>query len=115
MRTYTHEQLVKPERAARKAAKKTSTRKFGRTRKQVCQLVFKLKKERCERCGVKVSFDVAAWKDERAQVNDIVPRSKGGDPLDVNNQELICRKCHFGGPSGAHAPTPARMARKLAS
>lgn len=31
----------------------------------------------------------------------------------VNNQELVCRACYYGGPSGAHAPTKARMkARK---
>jgi 5-methylcytosine-specific restriction endonuclease McrA len=104
--------LPKPERAERKAEKRLEERLRKLTRKQVCQIVFQRKKERCERCGRKVSFDVAAWKDERAQVNDIKPRSLGGDPLDPNNQELTCRKCHFGGPSGAHAPTPARMKKR---
>jgi hypothetical protein len=111
-RIYSRKDLIKPERAARKAKEQREARQFRLSRKQVCQRVFKLKKGRCERCRRKVSFDVHAWKDDRAQVNDIVPRSLGGNPLDVKNQELTCRKCHFGGPSGAHAPTPARMERR---
>jgi 5-methylcytosine-specific restriction endonuclease McrA len=106
--------IPKPERAARKAKKKEAEQKHRLTRKQVCQIVYRRERGKCQRCGRDVSYDVHAWKDERAQCNDIVPRGKGGNPLDPDNQELTCRKCHFGGPSGAHAPTPARMARSRA-
>lgn len=104
--------IPKPERAARKAAKRKTQATRRLTRAQVRTIVFTRAKGKCERCSRPVSFDVAAWKDERAQVNERVPRSRGGDPLDpVTNTELVCRACHFGGPSGAHAPTAARMAR----
>jgi hypothetical protein len=46
---------------------------------------------------------------ERGDVNEIVPKSLGGDPTDPLNCELVCGACHYGGPSGAHAPTAARM------
>lgn len=101
--------LVKPERAARKAKRRTAERKFTLSRAQVRQRVFDREKGRCQRCRRAVSFDVSAWKDERAQVNENPPRSRGGDPLDPKACELTCRRCHFGGPSGAHAPTAARM------
>jgi 5-methylcytosine-specific restriction endonuclease McrA len=104
--------LPKPERAERKAEKRLIERARKLTRKQVCQIVFQRKKGKCERCGRKVSFDVSAWKDERAQVNELIPRSRGGDPCSPEGCELVCRKCHFGGPSGAHAPTPARMKKR---
>ena len=101
--------LQKPERAARKAKTRRAERKFTLTRAQVRQRVFDREKGRCQRCRRKVSFDVAAWKDERAQVHENPPRSLGGDPLDPAQCELTCRACHFGGPSGAHAPTAVRM------
>lgn len=50
------------------------------------------------------------WEDWAGHVNEITPKSLMGDPTDPNNCELICRACHFSGPSGAHAPTPARAA-----
>jgi hypothetical protein len=59
-----------------------------------------------------VSFDVAAWRDDRAQVNETTPRSLGGDPLKLSDCELVCKKCHFGGPSGAHAPRKDRMVQR---
>lgn len=99
----------KPERAERKAKKKKAERVRALTRAQVRQIVFTRAHGRCERCQRCVSFDVLPYKDERAQVNENPPRSLGGDPLDPNQCELTCRACHFGGPSGAHAPTPERM------
>jgi 5-methylcytosine-specific restriction endonuclease McrA len=106
--------IPKPERAARKAAKRKTERRHQLTRAQVRQIVFHRAKGKCERCRRAVSFDVHPWKDERAQVNERIPKSRGGDPLDpIVNTELVCRRCHFGGPSGAHAPTKERMtARK---
>lgn len=102
----------KPERAARKAAKRKADRTFRLTRAQVRSLVYNRTHGRCERCQRGVSFDVAAWRDDRAHVNETTPRSLGGDPLKLSDCELVCRKCHFGGPSGAHAPTKARMVKR---
>lgn len=105
----------KPERAVRKAKKKKAERSRALTRKQACAIVWRReggtddRDARCQRCTVRVSRDVAAWRDNRAQFNELVPRSKCGSPTDPTNIELTCRACHFGGPSGAHAPTAARM------
>ena len=101
--------LPKPERAARKAAKRRTERRRTLTRAQVRHLVFTRAKGRCQRCRRPVSFDVAAWRDDRAQVNENPPKSLGGDPLNPACCELVCRACHFGGPSGAHAPSKERM------
>lgn len=81
------------------------------TRRQVVAKVWLRDKGRCVRCGKKCKGKTETYPldPDRGEVNDIVPRSKGGDPLSLANNELICRGCHFGGPSGAHAPTPARM------
>jgi 5-methylcytosine-specific restriction endonuclease McrA len=102
----------KPARAVRKRKKKRAERTRRRTRAQVRAIVLRRERDRCQRCGIPVSYDVHPAADARAQVNEIVPKSQGGDPLDPDNCELTCRKCHFGGPSGAHAPTPARMTKE---
>lgn len=109
------EKLQKPERATRKAEAKTAERAKKRSRRQACDIVWrreggtKDRNARCQRCRCEVKRDVSGWKDERAQFNELKPRSLGGDPTDPANIELICRACHFGGESGAHAPTPERM------
>jgi 5-methylcytosine-specific restriction endonuclease McrA len=74
--------------------------------------VFKRAGSHCQRCGVFVSDRFPEWDDRRAHVNELTPRSLGGDPCDPANCELVCRRCHFGGPSGAHAPTPERMEKR---
>lgn len=108
----------KPERVVRKAAKKKAERERTLTRKQACAIVWRReggtddRDAHCQRCLILVSRDVSAWRDNRAQFNETIPRSKGGSPTDPRNIELLCRRCHFGGPSGAHAPTPQRMRRR---
>lgn len=108
----------RPERAERKAKKKSDERARKRTRTQACAIVWRReggsedRNAKCQRCGREVSRDVGAWRDERAQFNEVVPRSLLGDPTDPNNIELTCRACHFGGPSGGHAPTPERMVKR---
>ena len=74
--------------------------------------MFKREHSTCQRCGRPVTDDCWPWEDRRAQVNELEPRSLGGDPLDPDNCELTCRKCHF--VNGQHAPTPSRMERLLA-
>jgi NAD-dependent dihydropyrimidine dehydrogenase PreA subunit len=101
----------KPTRADRKAAKKKHERARQLTRAQVRAIVMRREHERCQRCRVKVSYDVHPAADDRAQVNEPEGRRTGAH-LDPDRCELTCRKCHFGGPSGAHAPTKARMATR---
>jgi 5-methylcytosine-specific restriction endonuclease McrA len=108
----------KPERAARKADKRKAQLAHKRTRKVARNLVWRReggtadRDARCQRCGRVVSRDVSGFRDERAQFNEMLPKSLGGSDTDPDNIELTCRVCHFGGPSGGHAPTADRMVKK---
>ena len=95
----------KPER--RSKAKKRQEREQRLSRRQCRAIVFARAKGRCERCGRQVTDDTEPWRDERAHVNEKVPRSKGGSPYDPDNGELLCRPCHL--PHGQHAPTKERL------
>ncbi len=99
----------KPDRCS--TLKKRKERQHRLTRFQVRQLVFRREHGQCQRCGRLVTDDCWPWEDRRAHVNEIVPRSLGGDPLDPDNCELTCRPCHL--PHGQHAPTQSRMERLL--
>jgi 5-methylcytosine-specific restriction endonuclease McrA len=104
-----------PKPSQRQAVEKQAKRNDEKlTRAQVVAKVWLRDKGRCVRCGKKCKGKAETYPldPDRGEVNDILPRSKGGNPLDVNNQELVCRACHFGGPSGAHAPTKARMKKR---
>lgn len=81
------------------------------TRRQIVAKVWLRDKGLCQRCGKKCKRpnEVYPLDPDRGEANDIKPVSLGGSRLDLSNQELICRGCHFGGESGAHAPTPERM------
>ena len=103
--------IPKTYRAERKAKKRKTEREFTLTRAQVRVIVMDRANGCCERCGRKVDFDVAPYLDHHAEVNEPGLRSLGADPLDPAQCELVCHKCHFGGPSGAHAPTAKRMTR----
>jgi 5-methylcytosine-specific restriction endonuclease McrA len=39
-------------------------------------------------------------------VDEIKTRAQGGDPTNPANCRLLCRWCHFSGPSRAHRVTP---------
>ncbi len=99
----------KPERRSRVKKRKDKAKRLSRA--QCRAIVFKRAKERCERCGRKVTDDTEPWRDERAHVNEMVPKSRGGSPYDPDNCELLCRPCHF--PKGQHAPTVERMRKIL--
>lgn len=104
-----------PKPGKRRAVEKKEVRQAKKlTRAQVVAKVWFRDKGHCVRCGKKVKKKNETYPTDpdRGEANDIIPRSKGGNPLDVDNNELICGGCHFGGPSGAHAPTKERMAAK---
>jgi 5-methylcytosine-specific restriction endonuclease McrA len=95
----------KPER--RSTAKHRSERQRKLSRAQCRDVVFRREQGLCERCKRAVTYDAWPWEDRRAQVNEKVPRSRGGDPHNPDECELLCRLCHL--PGGQHAPTPQRM------
>lgn len=102
------EDLKKPERRCFKKNREKAKRKL--TRGQVLEIVYRREHMFCERCGVRTRrFKDCTWEGDprMAHVNEIVPRSKGGDPLNPDNCELTCARCHM--PNGEHAPTPERM------
>ena len=78
------------------------------TRSECRAAVFQRACGRCERCGIGVSDRRPAWHSQRAHVNEIVPRSRGGSAVDPANAELLCRQCHIG---HGHAPTAERLER----
>jgi 5-methylcytosine-specific restriction endonuclease McrA len=102
--------LPKPEK--RQAVTRKDDRQAKRvTRAQVVAAVWRRDKGHCVRCGKTCVRPKETYPTDpdRGEVNDIVPRSLGGNPRDVSNNELLCHCCHFGAASGAHAPTAARM------
>lgn len=100
----------RPESRKREKARRNRQQKAAR---KACEAaVWKRDDATCQRCGRSVvPFRECGdgWTPYRGDVNELVPRSLGGDPADPKNCELICAQCHFGGPSGAHAPTADRM------
>jgi 5-methylcytosine-specific restriction endonuclease McrA len=97
--------LAKPEPWKRLKARRL--RQKAKDRKSCRAIVFALAGGRCEHCQRRVCDDVPEWAPERAHVNERIPKSKGGDPTDPDNCELLCGACHM--PNGRHAPTLERM------
>ncbi len=95
----------------RAVVKEKARREQKLTRAQVVAKVWIAAKSRCARCGktCKRPKETYPLDPDRGEVNENRPRSLGGDPLDPKQCSLLCRGCHFGGQSGAHAPTAARM------
>jgi hypothetical protein len=59
---------------------------------------------RDERCEAHV-YRAGHYYRSLGHVDEIVPKSLGGDPTDPGNCRLLCHGCHFSGPSGAHRIT----------
>lgn len=78
-------------------------------RRQVRELVYRRESMVCERCTKQCKHPRECWPGDpdMAHVNEKVPRSLGGDPLDLDNVELVCGACHL--LNGEHAPTVERM------
>lgn len=98
--------LAKPE--PHKRVKARRQRAIAKARAECRRTVLVRDRHRCVRCDRSVSDELPEWHPHRAHVNERVPRSKGGNPLDPNNCELLCGDCHM--PNGRHAPTPERLA-----
>lgn len=100
----------KPEPIAK--GKRRQQRQRTLSRRQCRLAVYQREHMRCQRCSRAVTLDCWPGAPQRAHVNELVPRSAGGSPVDVDNLELCCGSCHM--PNGWHAPTPERMQRLLA-
>lgn len=98
----------KPER--RRYVKNRLKARNKLTRGQVRELVYRRERMFCQRCKRRTRRpNECTWEGDplMAHVNELVPRSRGGDPLDSENCELTCQACHM--PNGQHAPTAERM------
>lgn len=91
----------KPER--RGVGKKRKQAQQRLSRAQCRAIVFKREKGRCQQCQRPVTDDVEPWRPERAHVDEILPRSLGGSPVDPSNCRLLCQACHL--PGGTHRRT----------
>lgn len=54
------------------------------------RLLYKKQGGLCAKCKRKLDWHWAGW-----DKHEIKSRSQGGDPLDPNNCELVCRLCHI--------------------
>lgn len=99
-----------PKPEPRKTVKARAKRLEAKARAACVRLVWWRAGSRCERCGRPVTppAECQGWEPWRGDVNERIPRSRGGDPTNPDHCELVCQSCHFGGPSGAHAPTVDR-------
>jgi 5-methylcytosine-specific restriction endonuclease McrA len=103
-----------PKPIPQRVLKARKERAYLKARKECLRVVWLRAGSRCQRCGRGVLRPerTSGWEPWTGQVNELTPRSRGGDPLDPENCELVCKQCHFGGPSGAHAPTADRMVKR---
>lgn len=94
----------KPLKADRLKAQRKIDRQWAKDRATCRQQVYDAADGRCQKCGRSLVLhpNEAFTIDDIAHIDEIVPRSKGGDPLDVTNCRCLCRGCHFSGPSGGH-------------
>jgi 5-methylcytosine-specific restriction endonuclease McrA len=101
--------LAKPE--PYKAVKARKKRKAIKSRKACREFVYEREQMLCQRCGWRTRKPSDCyWTGDphMAHINERVPRSLGGNPLDPDNCELVCMSCHM--PNGQHAPTAERLA-----
>ena len=103
--------LRKPEQR-RSVVKRAQRAKTRRTRSQVIAEVWRRFKGLCNRCGKRCvkPKDTYPTDPDRGEVHEPEGRVTKAH-LDPDRCGLICHACHFGGPSGAHAPTADRMRR----
>lgn len=88
----------------RKQIKAKAERQYTKDRAICRQIVYDRARGCCEWCGrpLVLKPQDARYEAEIANIDEIVPRSKGGDPTDPRNCRCLCHDCHFSGPSGGH-------------
>lgn len=93
----------KPEKR-RRVVRQAIRRAKRVTRHHVVAQVWRRDRGRCVRCQrlCERPGDTYPTDPARGEVHDMTPRSLGGDPLSVANNQLLCHGCHYAGPSGAH-------------
>ncbi len=95
--------IAKPEPRAREKARKK--REDAAARRRCCDIVWRRANSRCEDCDVQVYRSHTFFR-KVGHVDELIPRSQGGDPHDPDNCRLRCYDDHMAGPSGAHRVTP---------
>lgn len=89
-KTVRRSTIAHKQRAAAKArayaVKRAACRKAVYARAEGC----------CERCGVPLILEISFVRHEFeiAHIDEIVPRSLGGDPTDPANGQCLCFRCH---------------------
>lgn len=96
-RSFSASAFFKPE--SRKKQKAREDRQWDKDR-AACRLkVWTDAGGKCERCGRPLKLnpnDEGATEFNTANINEKVPRSLGGDPLDPKNCNCLCAGCHTG-------------------
>jgi 5-methylcytosine-specific restriction endonuclease McrA len=95
----------KPFKGAYAKHKRALERVFDLERAKCRETVYKRDGGCCVRCGTPLklhpSDEGADWYNV-ANINEIRPRSLGGNPLDPDQCNTLCAECHTG--KGHHAP-----------
>jgi 5-methylcytosine-specific restriction endonuclease McrA len=87
-----------PKPPKRLATEKKIRRRIAQlTRRQVVLKVWLRDMGHCCGCGRKCRpvSETYPTDPDRGEVHDIRPRSLGGDPLSVENNQLLCKSCHM--------------------
>lgn len=98
--------IPKHQMRTRKQDKARQARADAKARRACVDEVWERAQGHCEECRVLVYRPGTAvvWL-RYGHVDEILPKSLGGDPHDPDNCRLLCHPCHFSGPSGAHRVT----------
>ena len=93
----------KADMTTRRQQQASQKRLDAKARKACVEAVWKRAEGRCEDCGVCVEpIAEAETAMTVGHVHEVRSRSLGGDETDPNQCLLLCFRCHFNGPSGAH-------------
>lgn len=96
-----HRTFPKPE--PRKRVKARKDRAFAKARKACREVVYARVEGKCQRCQkplyLNPSDEGADWYNV-ANINEMTPRSLGGDSTDPESCDCLCARCHTG--SGRH-------------
>jgi 5-methylcytosine-specific restriction endonuclease McrA len=96
VKTFSASALYKPD--SRKKQKAREDRQWTLQREACRAEVYARAGGCCERCGKPLVLRPSDAPHERliANINEKVPRSRGGDPLDPANCNCLCWDCHLG-------------------